>query len=53
MSTNKKAIFNAVAAAALYAVSSPISKLLLEEIPSTLMAALLYLGAGFGMLLHF
>jgi drug/metabolite transporter (DMT)-like permease len=40
----------AVSAAALYGISAPISKLLLVEIPPTLMAALLYLGAGFGML---
>lgn len=41
----------AILAAALYAVSTPASKLLLEEIPPTMMAALLYLGAGIGMLL--
>lgn len=39
----------AVSAAALYAISSPISKILLNEIPATMMAALLYLGAGIGM----
>lgn len=44
-----KAIFFAILAAALYAVSSPISKLLLKEIPPALMAACLYLGAGLGM----
>src|SRR5665648_324307 len=44
-----KAILFAVLAAALYAISSPISKLLLKEIPPTLMASLLYLGAGLGM----
>lgn len=44
-----KAIFYALLAAVLYAISSPISKLLLREIPPTMMAALLYLGAGFGM----
>ncbi|HYF84460.1 MAG TPA: DMT family transporter [Clostridia bacterium] len=41
----------AILAAALYGISSPVSKLLLIEIPPTLMAALLYLGAGLGMLL--
>lgn len=41
----------AILAAALYAVSTPASKLLLEDIPPTMMAALLYLGAGIGMLL--
>lgn len=43
------AIFMAILAAALYGVSSPMSKLLLVEIPPTFLAALLYLGAGFGM----
>ena len=41
----------AILAAALYAVSTPVSKLLLEDVPPTMMAALLYLGAGIGMLL--
>ena len=44
-----KSIFFAILAAALYAISSPVSKLLLKEIPPTLMAAFLYLGAGLGM----
>lgn len=44
-----KAIFFAILAAALYAISSPVSKLLMEEIPPKLMASFLYLGAGFGM----
>lgn len=39
----------AILAALLYAISSPISKILLNELPPTLMAALLYLGAGIGM----
>lgn len=43
------AIGAALLAAVLYGISSPLSKLLLEEIPPLLMAALLYLGAGFGM----
>ncbi len=51
MNNNKKAIFYAVLAAALYAINAPISKLLLTEIPSTMMAGLLYLGAGAGMYL--
>ncbi len=42
-------IFLAVLAAALYAISSPFSKLLLEYMPSTMMAGLLYIGAGLGM----
>ncbi|WP_352418390.1 DMT family transporter [Proteiniborus sp.] len=44
-----KAIFFAILAAALYAISSPVSKLLLKEVPPTLMASFLYLGAGLGM----
>ena len=43
------AIFMAIVAAALYGISSPMSKLLLVEIPPTFLAALLYLGAGLGM----
>lgn len=49
MTNNKKAVFYAVLAAALYAINAPVSKLLLTEIPSTMMAGLLYLGAGIGM----
>lgn len=45
----KTAIFWAILAAALYALNSPISKLLLDQIPPTMMAALLYLGAGIGL----
>lgn len=43
------AVFQAILAAALFGISSPISKLLLEKIPPMLMASLLYLGAGIGM----
>ena len=46
-----RAVFFAILAAALYALNSPVSKLLLEAIPAKMMAALLYLGAGLGMLL--
>ena len=42
-------VWMAIFAAILYGISAPFSKLLLVEIPPTLMAALLYLGAGFGM----
>lgn len=49
MTKRPSAIFYAVLAAALYAISSPVSKLLLVEVPPTMMAALLYLGAGIGM----
>ena len=48
--TEKRAVCCAVLAAALYALNSPLSKLLLRELPATMMAALLYLGAGMGML---
>lgn len=46
-----KSIGFAILAASLYGISAPISKLLLVELSPTLMAALLYLGAGFGMLI--
>ena len=49
MSGKNHAIFCAILAAALYAISSPASKLLLNHIPSTMLAGLLYLGAGIGM----
>ena len=48
-SSNRNGILLAILAAALYALNAPLSKLLLEYIPSTLMAGLLYLGAGAGM----
>lgn len=44
-----KAVVFAVLAAVFYAVSSPLSKVLLEDVSPYLMAALLYLGAGIGM----
>lgn len=46
-----KGVFLAILAAALYAVNSPFSKILLEYMPSTLMAGFLYIGAGLGMVL--
>lgn len=39
----------ALLAAVFYALSSPFSKLLLVEVPPTIMAAFLYLGAGVGV----
>lgn len=45
----KLGIFLAVLSAAFYALSIPFSKVLLEYIPSTMMAGLLYIGAGIGM----
>ena len=49
MNKNKSGILLAILAAALYAISTPVSKVLLEFIPSILLAGLLYLGAGVGM----
>ncbi len=45
----KKGIFLALLAASFYAVGSPLSKILLDYMPSTLMAGFLYIGAGMGM----
>ena len=45
----KTGIFLAVLAAALYAINSPLSKILLDYMPPTLMAGFLYIGAGLGM----
>ena len=45
----RKGIMMAILAAVLYALSSPFSKILLNEMPPTLMAGFLYLGAGVGM----
>ena len=45
----KKATFLAIFAATLYALNAPISKLLLIQVTPTMMAGLLYLGAGIGM----
>ncbi len=51
MFRNKKytAILFAFLAAALYAVSTPVSKVLLQSVAPTMVAAFLYLGAGVGM----
>lgn len=49
MNKNKLGIVLAILAAALYAISTPLSKIILEYIPSTILAGLLYLGAGVGM----
>ena len=51
MKRETKAVLLAVLAAALYALNSPLSKLLLGGIAPTMMASLLYLGAGAGMLM--
>ncbi len=47
--TTTTGILFAVFAAALYAINSPLSKILLNYMPSTLMAGFLYIGAGIGM----
>ena len=47
--SKSKAIIYALLAAAFYAVNVPVSKLLLSQVGPTMMAALLYLGAGIGM----
>lgn len=51
MTKTNQSMLYAFVAACLYALSTPFSKLLLEKIPPTFMAAFLYLGAGIGMFL--
>ena len=46
---NAKAIAMALLAAVFYAVNVPVSKILLRQVEPTMMAALLYLGAGLGI----
>lgn len=48
-SQNIRSIVWALLAAALYAISTPVSKLLLQDVAPTMMAGLLYLGAGIGI----
>lgn len=52
MKTKHIATFYAILAAALYAINIPLSKLLLVEVGPTMMAALLYLGAGVGLFIY-
>ena len=47
----QRSVACAVLAAALYALNAPVSKLLLQNVPPTMMAGFLYLGAGAGMAL--
>ena len=47
--TVRTGILLAILAAALYAINSPFSKILLDYMPPTLMAGFLYVGAGLGM----
>ena len=51
---NKKILATvfAVLAAALYAINIPVSKLLMDNVDSTMMAGFLYLGAGVGMFFY-
>lgn len=51
MKTKTTATFFAVLAAALYAINIPLSKVLLQFVQPTMMAAFLYLGAGVGLFL--
>lgn len=46
---NLIAILLAVLAAALYAISTPVSKMMLQTVAPTMVAAFLYLGAGIGV----
>ena len=52
MKTKNLATLFALLAAALYAINIPLSKLLLNRIEPTMMAAFLYLGAGIGLFLY-
>ena len=49
MKTKNLATFFAILAAALYAINIPLSKVLLQFVQPTMMAAFLYLGAGAGL----
>lgn len=48
---NYIAVGQAILAAALFGISAPFSKMLLGKMPPLLLSALLYLGAGIGMLI--
>lgn len=52
MKTKHTATAYAILAAALYAINIPLSKILLEQVEPTMMAAFLYLGAGLGLFLY-
>ena len=52
MKTKNIATIYAIAAAAIYAINIPFSKLLLTQVQPTMMAAFLYLGAGLGLLAY-
>ena len=50
--TKTIATFFAILAAALYAINIPLSKILLQHVSPTMMAAFLYLGAGIGLFIY-
>ena len=52
MKTKTIATFFAILAAALYAINIPLSKILLQHVSPTMMAAFLYLGAGIGLFIY-
>lgn len=52
MKTKHSATILSILAAALYAINIPFSKLLLNTVEPTMMAAFLYLGAGLGLWLY-
>ena len=52
MKAKKIATVFAVLAVALYAINIPLSKIFLSHVQPTMMAALLYLGAGVGLLVY-
>ena len=52
MKEKNKATLYAILAAALYAINVPLSKLLLNYVQPTMMAAFLYLGAGLGLFFY-
>lgn len=52
MKTKNIATIYAILAAALYAINVPLSKILLNYVEPTMMAAFLYLGAGLGLFLY-
>lgn len=52
MKTKNLSTVYAIAAAALYAINVPFSKMLLGFVEPTMMAAFLYLGAGLGMFVY-
>ncbi|MEL3909028.1 MAG: EamA family transporter [Treponemataceae bacterium] len=52
MKQNNVATIYAILAAALYAISVPLSKIILRYLEPVMMSAFLYLGAGLGLLIY-